>query len=133
MVNSNVEPRHIEVDYIKNGIARLLVHWDITKSDVVDSISGTSREQWDYEEQVVTWTLPLLDINNKELEIYLDKNSIEILSYAQAAKTLNYSRPVPNIVVPTPEPTEYNLAHPLPTLEARIAALEAIILELTQA
>ena len=89
MPESTLYPQEIEIDTVKGGIVRLLVHWDIT---------GVLHEEtlvYQYEEAVIKWTLPdsykigeqTLTISTKnDVDAYITANAVEIISFAKATK-----------------------------------------------
>ena len=85
-VHSNIEPAVISIDRIENGIARLLVHWDIQQVSVPDPMTGTTHEEWQYSERVIKWVLPKLYSSIDEIQTYLIENQAEILDWAKATE-----------------------------------------------
>jgi len=91
MPESSIYPQSIEIDTIKNGVARLLTHWNI---------ETTLREEstvYSYEEAVIKWTLPdtyetggeSIQITTREdVETYITANAEEIMSFAKATTTV---------------------------------------------
>jgi len=89
MPESSIYPQEIEIDTIKNGVARLLTHWNI---------ETTLREEstiYIYDESVIRWTLPdtfeqdgeTITITTREdVELYVTANTAEIMSFAKATK-----------------------------------------------
>jgi hypothetical protein len=85
-VHSNTEPAVIQIDKIKAGIARLLVRWDIKQVSVPDPMTGETREEWQYSERVVKWTLPQKYDTLADVQTYLDSIQTEILDWAKATE-----------------------------------------------
>lgn len=89
MPESTIYPQEIEIDTIKNGVARLLCHWGIK------SIPRDNAAVYVYDEAVIKWTLPdvytsggqTLAISTREdVEAYVQANATEIMSFAKATK-----------------------------------------------
>ena len=89
MSESTIYPQEIEIDTIKNGVARLLCHWSI------ESVLRDESAVYQYEEAVIRWTLPetytsgeqTITISTREdVEAYVSANSAEIMSFAKATK-----------------------------------------------
>lgn len=85
-VHSNTEPAVIFIDKIENGIARLLVRWNIRQVTVPDPMTGESRQEWQYSERVIPWTLPQKYENVAAVQTYLDSIQTEILNWAEATE-----------------------------------------------
>ncbi len=85
-VYSNTEPAVIQIDRIENGIARLLVHWNIQRVTVSDGMTGTSREEWQYSERIIKWTIPQKYTSLADLQEYLDGIQNEIVNWAEATE-----------------------------------------------
>ncbi len=85
-VHSNVEPATIQIDRIENGIARLLVRWNIQQVTVEDAMTGETREEWQYSERVIKWTLPQKYANIVAVQAYLDSIQAEILNWSEATE-----------------------------------------------
>jgi hypothetical protein len=89
-VHSDTEPVVIQIDRVENGIARLLVHWDIRQVTVPEDLSqpegeGT-RQEWQYSERVIKWTLPQKFADMAAIQAYLDAIQAEILNWAEATE-----------------------------------------------
>jgi hypothetical protein len=89
MPESNIYPQEIEIDTIKGGIARLLVHWDIAPTLHDEALV------YQYGEAVIKWSLPgtytdnetIITITTREdVEAYITANAAEIMSFAKATK-----------------------------------------------
>ena len=85
-VHSNVEPATIQIDRIENGIARLLVRWNIQQVTVEDAMTGETREEWQYSERVIKWTIPQKYDSTDEVLTYLTGIQAEILNWAEATE-----------------------------------------------
>ena len=85
-VHSNVEPAVISIDRIENGIARLLVRWDIQQVSVADPMTGTTRQEWQYSERIIRWTLPQKYDSTEAVISYLTGIQSEILDWAKATE-----------------------------------------------
>ena len=83
-VHSNTEPAVIQIDKIKAGIARLLVRWNIRQVTIEDPMTQEEREEWQYDERVVKWTLPQKYDDIAAVQAYLDSIQAEILNWAEA-------------------------------------------------
>jgi len=86
---STVYPQEIEIDTIKNGVARLLCHWD------VEAVIHNDSLVYQYEEAVIKWSLPDAYTSEgqtnpistrEEVEVYIAANAAEIMSFAKATK-----------------------------------------------
>lgn len=89
MAESTIYPLEIEIDVIRNGVARLLCHWDILTIMHDDSLI------YQYDEAVIKWSLPgsyssngeTISISTREdAELYISANAAEIMSFAKATK-----------------------------------------------
>lgn len=89
MSESTIYPQTIEIDTIKNGVARLLCHWSI------ETLLREESTVYTYEEAVLRWSLPdtfqsgesTITISTREdVENYVQANAAEIMSFAKATK-----------------------------------------------
>jgi hypothetical protein len=90
MPESTIYPQEIEIDTVKNGVARLLCHWNI------ESVLHEDVLIYQYEEAVIKWALPLSFISSdgqtvmistrEDVEAYVQANAAEIMSFAKATK-----------------------------------------------
>jgi len=89
MPESTIYPQEIEIDTIKNGVARLLAHWDI------EAVLHDESTVYTYEESVIRWTLPdtfesegqtIIITTRDDVKAYVQANSAEIMSFAKATK-----------------------------------------------
>ena len=86
-VHSTIEPETIQIDTIEHGIARLLVHWNIRQVEIPDlMIDGETRNEWQYSERVLLWTLPKKYTSLAEVREYLTSIQSEILDWAEATE-----------------------------------------------
>ena len=85
-VHSNTEPAVIFIDKIESGIARLLVRWNIRQVTITDPMAETTRQEWQYSERVIPWTLPQKYENLAAVQTYLDGIQAEILDWAEATE-----------------------------------------------
>lgn len=83
-VHSNTQPEVIAIDKIENGIARLLVRWNIRQVSVPDPMTGETREEWQYSERVIKWTLPQLYASLTDVQTYITANQSDIVNWAEA-------------------------------------------------
>jgi hypothetical protein len=89
MIESTIFPPEIEIDTIKNGVARLLCHWNI------ETVLRDDYGVYQYEEAVIKWTLPdiytsdgqtIIISSREDVEAYIAANATEIMSFAKATK-----------------------------------------------
>jgi hypothetical protein len=85
-VHSNTEPAVIQIDKIEAGIARLLIRWNIRQVTIEDPMTETTRQEWQYSERVIKWTLPQKYENMAAVQEYLDGIQEEILNWAEATE-----------------------------------------------
>ncbi len=96
MPESTVQPPELYLDKVKNGSARILVHWNITEETRTNEDSSTFT-MYVYDEKVIWWALPLTYINNgqtitidassrESVETYITANAADIMGYAKQAK-----------------------------------------------
>jgi len=85
-VHSNTEPAVIFIDKIEAGIARLVVHWNIRQVTVPDPMTEETRQEWQYSERVIKWTLPQKYADLAAVQTYLDGIQAEILNWAKATE-----------------------------------------------
>ncbi len=93
IVHSNIKPAEQQIDRIEAGIARLLIRWDIRQVTIPDPVTGETRQEWQYNERVIKWTLPHTYITGtttitldslENVETYLSLIQAEILDWAKA-------------------------------------------------
>ena len=85
-VHSNTEPAVIQIDRIENGIARLLVHWNIQQVTVTDTMTEETRQEWQYSERVIKWTIPQKYDTLTDLQEYFDGIQNEVVNWAEATE-----------------------------------------------
>ena len=85
-VHSNTEPAVIFIDKIENGIARLLVRWNIRQVTITDPMTEQTRQEWQYSERAIPWTLPQKYADLAAVQAYLDGIEAEILNWAEATE-----------------------------------------------
>ena len=85
-VHSNTEPAVIFIDKIENGIARLLVRWNIQQVTITDPMKEETRQEWQYSERVIKWTLPQKYDTLEEVQEYLGEIQNEIVNWAEATE-----------------------------------------------
>ena len=85
-VHSNTEPSVIFIDKIENGIARLLVRWNIRQVTITDPMTEQTRQEWQYSERVIKWILQQKYENVTAVQAYLDSIQAEILDWAEATE-----------------------------------------------
>lgn len=86
VVTSDTEPLPLQLDRVKNGMARVLVRWDIQPVEKVDPMTEEVRTVWEYEEKVIGWALPQAYATTQDVETYLQTEAVTILGFAQASK-----------------------------------------------
>jgi hypothetical protein len=94
---SDTEPQPIEIDVVREGRARLLVHWDVQPVTITDE-AGKPRTAYEYAERVIWWTLPRKFADIEEIRSYLDDVAPEIVDWAQATE-VNVSGPPLNVAL----------------------------------
>jgi hypothetical protein len=90
-VQSTIQPDEIEIDRVRNGRTRLLVHWDIQEVTHTDEMHEESQTMYEYNETTLWWTFPLIDSgvqldNITTINQYIQNNKAEILNFAKAAE-----------------------------------------------
>lgn len=116
---SDTEPQPIEIDVVREGRARLLVHWDVQPVTITDE-NGTSRTAYEYAERVIWWTLPRPFADVAEIRAYLNETALEILDWAQAAEVTITGPPL-NVAPTAQEVEERATALATAALNARYA------------
>ncbi len=104
MVISAIHPPELQLDYVENGKARILAHWNADGTpwniELTVQINGTIFHQ--YEEKVIIWTIKKTFMNGEEsvtisnsdtaeekrskAELYISLNAIEIMNFAQGSE-----------------------------------------------
>lgn len=92
MPYSNIEPGLILIDSIRNGVATILVRWDIV-SATKQTPDGQEYTEYAYQEARIPWTLPAEYSTVDDVQTYLDSiydsgdaATGQILSWAKASK-----------------------------------------------
>lgn len=116
---SDTEPQPIEIDVVREGRARLLVHWDVQPVTITDE-AGKPRTAYEYAERVIWWTLPRPFADVAEIRAYLNETALEILDWAQAAE-LTITGPPLNVAPTVQEAEERATALATAALNARYA------------
>ena len=80
MPTSNTEPEIIQLDYVKNGQALILVHWDI------EPFEREEQTGYTYQECRMWWVLPKSYSTRAGVKSYLTSVQSEILNWAQGSK-----------------------------------------------
>ena len=90
--HSDNKPNVIEIDKIVNGVARVLIRWNIHEvpAPVMDD-DEKARTQWEYDQEVIHWTLPTPDLTPDQIAAYFKKTQTEIEGFAKA-KRINWKR-----------------------------------------
>jgi hypothetical protein len=88
---SDTKPEPIEIDWIKTGIARVLIRWNIKEVPAPVMDGEKARMQWQYEEEVIKWTLPTPDLTPEQIALYFKDKQSEVEGFAKA-KRINWKR-----------------------------------------
>lgn len=86
LVHSDNEPEEIVIDRIETGVARLLVHWNITQVTIPDPMADGIRQEWQYNECVIPWVLPQKFEDFDAVRAYIAGIRSEILNWAEATE-----------------------------------------------
>ena len=87
MTESTDKPDVIQLDYVKDGKANILIHWDILETQRIDEISEKSTTIWTYSEcRIKEWVLPQAYDTIADVQTYLDSISEELLDWAKGSK-----------------------------------------------
>lgn len=85
MVMSTIKPDVIEIDYVKNGVANILVHWNFEEVIIDD------EKLWSYEECSFRgkngWVLPEKFDTFEDVKNYFEIIENEILDWAKGSRT----------------------------------------------
>jgi len=89
---SDNKPDAIEIDKISKGVARVLIRWNIHEvpAPVMDD-DEKARTQWEYDSEVIHWTLPTPDLTPDQIAAYFKETQTEIEGFAKA-KRINWKR-----------------------------------------
>jgi len=90
--HSDNKPDVIEIDKIVNGVARVLIRWNIQEvpAPVMDD-DEKARTQWEYDQEVIRWSLPTPDLTPDQIAAYFKENQVEVEGFAKA-KRINWKR-----------------------------------------
>lgn len=93
LVQSCEYPETIRIDVVKNGAARLLCRWDVQTVEI-ETDTGESHTEYEYQEEVIWWALPLPGyierVNGRQMltisgQQYITDHTDEILQWAMTA------------------------------------------------
>ena len=88
---SDNKPQEIEIDKIVNGVARVLIRWNAKEVPAPVMDGEKARTQWEYDEEVIQWSLPTPDLTPDKIAVYFKKTQAEIDGFANA-KRINGKR-----------------------------------------
>ena len=88
---SDNKPNLIEIDWIKTGIARVLIRWNVQEVTAPVMDGEKPRNQWQYEEEVIKWSLPTPDLTPEQIAVYFKEKQLEVEGFAKA-KRINWKR-----------------------------------------
>ena len=91
MPNSDNKPEPIEIDKIVKGVARVLIRWNAKKVPAPVMDGEKPRNQWEYEEEIIKWTLPTPDLTPEQIAVYFKEKQVEVEGFARA-KRINWKR-----------------------------------------
>ena len=89
--HSDNKPDVIEIDKIVNGVARVLIRWNIHEVPAPVMDGEKVRTQWEYDSEVIQWTLPTPDLTPDQIAAYFKEKQTEIEGFAKA-KRINWKR-----------------------------------------
>lgn len=89
--HSDNKPDVIEIDKIVNGVARVLIRWNIQEVPAPVMDGEKVRTQWEYDSEVIHWTLPTPDLTPDQIAAYFKETQTEIEGFAKA-KRINWKR-----------------------------------------
>jgi len=84
MTESTDKPDVIQLDYVRNGKAQILVHWNAEEIEK-ETDEGTETH-WQYDECRMQWVIPKHYDTREEVSKYLAVNQDEILDWAKGSK-----------------------------------------------
>ena len=84
MTESTDKPDVIQLDYVRNGKAQILVHWNAEEKEK-ETDEGTEI-YWQYDECRMDWVLPDAYDTIADVQTYLDSISEELLDWAKGSK-----------------------------------------------
>ncbi len=85
------KPEPIEIDWIKKGVARVLIRWNAKEVPAPVMDGEKARTQWEYDEEIIRWTLPTPDLTPEQIATYFKETQAEIEGFAKAKQT-NWKR-----------------------------------------
>ena len=90
--HSDNKPDVIEIDKIVKGVARVRVRWNIQEvpAPVMDD-DEKARTQWEYDQEVIRWSLPTPDLTPDQIAAYFKETQAEVEGFAKA-KRINWKR-----------------------------------------
>ena len=88
---ADTKPEPIEVDWIKKGVARVLIRWNVKEVPAPVMDGEKMRNQWEYDEEVIQWALPTPDLTPDQIAKYFKEKQAEIEGFAKAKRT-NWKR-----------------------------------------
>ena len=88
---SDNKPQEIEIDKIANGVARVLIRWNAKEVPAPVMDGEKSRTQWEYDEEVIQWSLPTPDLTPDQIAVYFKEKQAEVEGFAKA-KRINWKR-----------------------------------------
>ena len=89
--HSDNKPDVIEIDKIVNGVARVLIRWNIHEVPAPVMDGEKVRTQWEYDSEVIHWTLPTPDLTPDQIAAYFKETQAEVEGFAKA-KRINWKR-----------------------------------------
>ena len=84
---SDNKPEPIEIDKITNGVARVLIRWNTREVPAPVMDNEKARTQWEYDEEVIMWSLPTPDLTPDQIATYFKEKQVEIEGFAKAKRT----------------------------------------------
>jgi len=88
---SDNKPEPIEIDKIAKGVARVLIRWNAKEVPAPVMDGEKVRTQWEYDEEVISWSLPTPDLTPEQIAVYFKEKRAEIEGFAKA-KRINWKR-----------------------------------------
>ena len=88
---ADTKPEPIEIDKIEKGVARVLIRWNAKEVPAPVMDGEKARTQWEYDEEVIRWTLPTPDLTPDQIAAYFKEKQAEVEGFAKAKQT-NWKR-----------------------------------------
>jgi len=88
---SDNKPQEIEIDKIAKGVARVLIRWNAKEVPAPVMDGEKARTQWEYDEEVIQWSLPTPDLTPDQIAVYFKEKQTEVEGFAKAKRT-NWKR-----------------------------------------